>query len=203
VALSAGLVPESVAQTAPSSSDADAVVRAAMGTLRYGDAPERQKTVATDATIPVTKRVDAGSRAAELFVALGDEGSGERVYALLRKATLSGALTVEASYVLSSLRYKAWLLKAAHAKTNLAEKAAIEDLKLLHAPYKGKAEAGPFLVEAAFRIAKMMPSVTRDDAPTWWKETVDDWTFFQAHPVDSGSRRCAGGCSGRSGRAPA
>jgi hypothetical protein len=189
VALSASHSPKSFAQTAPSSSDADAVVKAAMESLQFKLAAETLEKEATDATVPVTKRVDAALRAAELFLALGDEGSGERVYALLQKAPLSSALTPEASYMVASLRCREWLADAAHARTSHVEKAAIEDLKRFHATYKGKAEAAPFLVAAAFRIAKMMAAVKPDDAPTWWKETVDDWTFFQAYPVDSGSKK--------------
>jgi hypothetical protein len=154
----------------------EALVVAYSETTQYRLAAETLAKVAANRHFDEPWRSSAAVRGIELFLALGDRTKAEGLYRASSKPP-------EATYAMASVHYDAWEAAGGNASADPAERAlAVQMLEQFHAANKGKAEPAPLVVEAAFRIGKMKRAAGDKTWVEWFKRTVEDWKFLEAHP---------------------
>jgi tetratricopeptide (TPR) repeat protein len=164
----------------------DALSTTYYGFFAYQRAAESFAKIATSPRFDEDRRTNAARIAMALYSNLGERANMARMYEVLvqPKNHLSAAKRTEADYLKASFDYAQWNPTGSESASNAGARAqAIAQLVQFHGANRNRPESARFALEAAFRIAKMMQAVNDPGATTWFKTTIADWEYFNAHPL--------------------
>ncbi len=142
----------------------------------YGAAAEVNLRIATHPRLPLEKRVDGGKNALFLFSALGNRPKLLAANATLQKWTMTPNIRANVDYIVANFEYG-----VAPGSSN-----AINALSTSYNIYNGHSVAAKYLVEAAWRIARIKKAAGDAGHHDWYKNTVNAWTLLHdTAPADA------------------
>jgi hypothetical protein len=90
----------------------------------------------------------------------------------------------EADYLRASFDYAQWNPSGPDSAANSAARGqAIASLTSYHDANKNKPDSARYVLESAYRVAKMKQASGDPAFKTWFKTTIADWEFFKSHPA--------------------
>ena len=91
----------------------------------------------------------------------------------------------EADYLKASFDYGQWNPTGSESAGQLAARGSRRSPRStqFHSANKNKPESARFVLESAYRIAKMMQAANDPGYRNWFKTDIADWENFKAHPV--------------------
>ena len=164
----------------------DALSTTYYGFFAYQRAAESFAKIANNARFDEQRRSNAARIGMVLYSNLGDRGNMTKMYSIMvdPKMRLSADKRAEADYLKAGFDYAQWNPTAGDSAANAsARNQAIATLTAFHTANAKKPEAARYTLEAAYRIAKMMQSADNPAFRNWFKTTIADWDFMNAHPV--------------------
>jgi tetratricopeptide (TPR) repeat protein len=163
----------------------DALSTTYYGFFAYQRAAESFAKIAANPRFDDPQRSNAAHIAMVLYSNLGDRANMNRMDGILvdPKMHISSDKHVEADYLKASFDYGLWNPSGSESAGNTAARMqALQTLNQFHSANKGRPESARYVVESAYRIAKMLQSVNDPQFRTWFKTTITDWEFFKVHP---------------------
>ncbi len=164
----------------------DALSSTYYGFFAYQRAAESYGKIATNPRFDDQRRSDAARVGMILYSNLGDRTDMTKMYGILvdPRMHLSTEKKAEADYLKASFDYKQWNPSGPESAGNAgARSQAIAALTQYHNAMKTHPESARYVLEAAYRIAKMMQSTNDPAFRTWFKTTIADWENFKTHPA--------------------
>lgn len=167
----------------------DALSTTYYGFFAYQRAAESFGKIASNPRFDEERRSNAAHIGMVLYSNLGDRNNMTRMYDILvdPKTHLRPEKRAEADYLKASFDYGQWNPTGAESAGNSgARSQAIATLTQFHTANKNKPESARFVLESAYRIAKMMQSANDPGYRNWFKTTIADWENFRARPAPGG-----------------
>jgi hypothetical protein len=164
----------------------DALSTTYYGFFAYQRAAESFGRIASNTRFDDERRSNAARIGMVLYSNLGDRSNMTKMYDILvdPKMRLSTEKRAEADYLKASFDYGQWNPTGADSAGNSgARSQAITTLTQFHTANKNKSESSRYVLESAYRIAKMMQSANDPGARNWFKTTIADWESFRSHPI--------------------
>jgi len=165
----------------------DALSTTYYGFFAYQRAAESFGRIANNTRFDDERRSNAARIGMVLYSNLGDRPNMARMYDVLvdPKMRLTTDKRSEAEYLKASFDYGQWNPTGSESTGNSgARTQAITTLTQFHTANKNKPESSRFVLEAAYRIAKMMQSANDPAYRTWFKTTIADWQAFRSRPFN-------------------
>jgi tetratricopeptide (TPR) repeat protein len=164
----------------------DALSTTYYGFFAYQRAAESFGKIATNTRFDDSRRSTAARIGMVLYSNLGDRSNMTRMYDILvdPRMHLTPEKRAEADYLRASFDYGQWNPTGSETAGNAgARTQAIGTLTQFHAANKNKPESARFVLESAYRIAKMMQAANEPGFRNWFKTTIADWEAFKSRPV--------------------
>jgi hypothetical protein len=163
----------------------DALSTTYYGFFAYQRAAESFAKIANNTRFDDQRRSNAARIATVLYSNLGDRSNMDRMYGVSvdPKMHLSAEKRAEADYLKASFDYGQWNPAGGESASGTAARQAIGTLTQFHTANKNRPESARYVLEASFRIAKMMQSTADAGFRNWFKTTIADWEYFKSHPV--------------------
>ncbi len=156
------------------------------GFFAYQRAAESFGRIASNTRFDDERRSSAARIGMVLYSNLGDRTNMARMYEILvdPKMHISPDKRAEADYLKASFDYGQWNPTGTDSAGNSgARSQAIATLTQFHTANKNKPESARYVLESAYRIAKMMQAANDPAYRTWFKTTIADWESFKSHPI--------------------
>ena len=132
----------------------------------------------------IQKRQSAANRAMLLYGNLRDRKGVEGMYSLLSsdpRIKLSGDKLVEAEFLVRNFDYGSWNPNAPDTGANAAARSAAQaQLTRFYQQYQGRADGARYVVEAAYKVGKMMKAAGDGGYHTWFKNTVEAYKHLSS-----------------------
>jgi tetratricopeptide (TPR) repeat protein len=164
----------------------DALSTTYYGFFAYQRAAESFGRIATNTRFDDERRSSAARIGMVLYSNLGDRSNMAKMYDILvdPRTHLPAEKRAEADYLKASFDYGQWNPTGADSAGNSgARTQAIATLTQFHTVNKNKPESSRYVLESAYRIAKMMQSANDPGYRNWFKTTIADWETFRSHPI--------------------
>ena len=165
----------------------DALSSTYYGFFAYQKAAESFGKIATNQRFDDPRRSNAARIGMVLYSDLGDRANMNKMYDIMidPRMHLTADKRAEADYLKAGFDYAQWNPSGTESAGNAAARGqAIASLTAYHNANKNKAEAARYVLESAYRIAKLMQSNGDPAYRTWFKTTIADWEFFKSHPAN-------------------
>ncbi len=147
--------------------------------FNYQRAAETNEKVARSARFDEKRRRDAANNAMVLYSNLGERDKMLAEYHIVRDLHPSVEDQASASYQVASYDYKQWNSQGSDTGQNRQFRLSAEhELMGFYQQHLRTPGAAKYLVEAAYRLAKMKKSVGDGIAAAWFKNTVSSWNSF-------------------------
>jgi hypothetical protein len=163
----------------------DALSTTYYGFFAYQRAAESFGRIANNTRFDDERRSNAARIGMVLYSNLGDRTNMTRMYEVLvdPKMHVTPDKRSEADYLKASFDFGQWNPTGAESAGNAAARAqAISTLTQFHTASKKSPQSSRFVLEAAYRIAKMMQAANDPGYRSWFKTTIADWEAFRSHP---------------------
>jgi tetratricopeptide (TPR) repeat protein len=164
----------------------DALSTTYYGFFAYQRAAESFGRIANNTRFDDERRSNAARIGMVLYSNLGDRSNMTRMYGVLvdPKMRLTTDKRSEADYLKASFDYGQWNPTGVESAGNAAARAqAISTLTQFHSANKNSPESSRFVLEASYRIAKMMQAANDPGYRAWFKTTISDWEVFRSRPL--------------------
>jgi tetratricopeptide (TPR) repeat protein len=163
----------------------DALSTTYYGFFAYQRAAESFAKIATNTRFDDDRRSNAARIGMVLYSNLGDRANMAKMYDILvdPRMHLTSEKRAEADYLKASFDYAQWNPTADSGGGAAARGQAIATLTQFHTAEKNKPEAARYVLESAYRIAKMMQAANDPQYRTWFKTVIADWEAFRSHPA--------------------
>jgi tetratricopeptide (TPR) repeat protein len=164
----------------------DALSTTYYGFFAYQRAAESFAKIATNTRFDDERRAASARIGMVLYSNLGDRSNMTKMYDILvdPKMRLTSDKRAEADYLKASFDYAQWNPTGAETAGNAASRnQAIGSLTQFHTQNKNRPESARFVLESAYRIAKMMQSGGDGGYRNWFKTTIADWESFKTRPA--------------------
>ena len=163
----------------------DALSTTYYGFFAYQHAAESFGKIASNPRFDDERRSSAARIGMVLYSNLGDRSNMAKMYDILvdPKMHLTPPKRAEADYLKASFDYGQWNPTADSGGSAAARTQAIATLTQFHNAEKNRPESARYVLESAYRIAKMMQSANDPGFRTWFKTTIADWESFKSHPA--------------------
>ena len=149
--------------------------------FNYQRAAETYERVSGNTRFSLEKRKVAATNAMVLYSNLGQREKMLGEYTKLKALSPTAEEKATADYLVASYDYKLWDPNGADSGANRNARVAAEStLASYYAKNKGDAAASKYVVESAYRIAKMRRSVGDAAYRTWYKSTIAAWESANA-----------------------
>lgn len=154
----------------------------------YRDAAGAFVAIAENPRFDPARRGRAVRTAMELYTALGDAEWVAQLHELATSPALhpDEAERAHADYLYASCAYRLGIARTTAPVGDPDRAKAIAALARFHERYKGRPAAAGFVVEAAYRVAQMKRSAGDATYRAWFKTTLADWRYMDAHPPAQG-----------------
>jgi tetratricopeptide (TPR) repeat protein len=164
----------------------DALSTTYYGFFAYQRAAESFGRIANNPRFDEARRSNAARIGMVLYSNLGDRTNMVRMYDIMvdPKMRLTPDKRAEADYLKASFDYGQWNPTGVESAGNSgARTQAIATLTQFHTANKNRPESSRFVLESAYRIAKMMQSANDPGYRNWFKTTIADWQAFRSRPA--------------------
>ncbi|HEY1695584.1 MAG TPA: hypothetical protein VGG39_25630 [Polyangiaceae bacterium] len=164
----------------------DALSTTYYGFFAYQRAAESFGKIAGNTRFDDARRSNAARIGMVLYSNLGDRTNMARMYDILvdPKMHLTTDKRAEADYLKASFDYGQWNPTGADSGGNTSARTqAIATLTQFRTVNKNRPESARFVLESAYRIAKMMQAGGDGGYRNWFKTTIADWESFHSRPV--------------------
>jgi hypothetical protein len=164
----------------------DALSTTYYGFFAYQRAAESFGRIASNTRFDEERRSNAARIGMVLYSNLGDRSNMTKMYDILvdPKMRLPTEKRAEADYLRASFDYGQWNPTGTDSAGNSSARSqAIATLTQYHTANKNRSEASRYVLESAYRIAKMMQAANDPGYRNWFKTSIADWETFRSHPI--------------------
>jgi tetratricopeptide (TPR) repeat protein len=165
----------------------DALSNTYFGFFNYQQAAQSFGKIAQNDRFDDDHRQTAARNAMVLYANLGDRPSMNAAYAVLTspKMHLPPDKKADADFLKANFEYSQWNPDAPDTGGNRQARQTAEGaLQGFYNANKNNPAAARYVVEAAYKVAKMQKTAGDTGYHTWFRNTAIAWDFFNAHPLE-------------------
>jgi tetratricopeptide (TPR) repeat protein len=166
----------------------DALSSTYYGFFAYQKAAESFGRIANNTRFDEERRSSAARIGMVLYSNLGDRSDMTRMYDILvdPKTHLTPEKRADADYLRASFDFGQWNPTGTESAGNSgARTQAVATLTQFHTANKKKPESARYVLEASYRIGKMLQAANDPGYRNWFKTTITDWESFRSHPAST------------------